>query len=240
MCCLKTVKLVFISSDYIQPTFIIRHDSFCVWKHSQQIWDVCHFSVNQILSPQDLGCLVVLNPLQIEVCIHFGWFTPSESSMVYEITQNKATHRLWMLQSKQWNMPRNLFRSKEKLLAVDPEEAVSTRIGTVEYFIASTIFCWIEALMRNNWNQSLPAGDGGDTQWRVSLCLKPQRGFNSSLGEETETSLSSANVILSGLRGGLHTSEEEHYIQYFANCSISWKQILFSYLKVHYASFMGL
>lgn len=80
-----------------------------------------------------------------------------------------------MLQSKQGKMPWNLFRSEEKKqLTVDPEEAVSTRIGTAEYFIANTVFCRIEALMRNNWNQSLLTDDRDATQWRASFCIKPQ------------------------------------------------------------------
>lgn len=36
-------------------------------------------------------------------------------------------------------------------LTVDPEEALSTRIGAVKYFIAGTVFRLTEALMRNNW-----------------------------------------------------------------------------------------
>lgn len=74
--------------------------------------------------------------------------------------------------------PRNLFGSKEKhSAAVDPEEALSTRIGTAKYFIASTVFCLTEALMRNNWNQSPPTDDGDDSQWGASVCIKPQSGF---------------------------------------------------------------
>lgn len=73
--------------------------------------------------------------------------------------------------------PRNLFGSKEKhSAAVDPEEALSTRIGTAKYFIASTVFCLTEALMRNNWNQSPPTDDGDDSQWGASVCIKPQSG----------------------------------------------------------------
>lgn len=73
--------------------------------------------------------------------------------------------------------PRNLFGSKEKhSAAVDPEEALSTHIGTAKYFIASTVFCLTEALMRNNWNQSPPTDDGDDSQWGASVCIKPQSG----------------------------------------------------------------
>lgn len=145
-------------------------------------------------APRDLGFRVVLKPLQIEVCIHFSWFAPPESSLVYEITQKQNNTDFECSKVNSEICPETCLDPKEKRLAVDPEEAVSTRTGTVEYFIANTIFCRIEALMRNNWNQSLPVGDRGDTQWRASLCIKPQRGFNSSLGGETEMSLSSVNV----------------------------------------------
>lgn len=42
-------------------------------------------------------------------------------------------------------------KKRKHSLAVDPEEALSTRIGAAEYFIAGTVFRLTEALMRNNW-----------------------------------------------------------------------------------------
>lgn len=41
-------------------------------------------------------------------------------------------------------------KKRKHSLAVDPEEALSTRIGAAEYFIAGTVFRLTEALMRNN------------------------------------------------------------------------------------------
>lgn len=111
------------------------------------ICHICHYSVNLRFFP------IFTALLQIEVSIHSDWSTPSESSLVYGITQNK-NNTLSVLKSKHKNMHKyNLFRSKEKLLSVDPGESVSSHFGTVEYFIANTIFCRIGALMRNNWRQ---------------------------------------------------------------------------------------
>lgn len=134
--------------------------------------------------------------------------------------QNKTTHRLWMLQSKQGNMPWNLFRSeKKKQLTVDPEEAVSTRIGTVEYFIANTVFCRMEALMRNNWNQSLLTDDRDATQWRASFCIKPQSVFKWQPlpGNRDKPVLGKTpQIAFGGLCGGPNTLEHGHHIQALA------------------------
>lgn len=146
--------------------------------------------LNQILQYHGIQAfLLYWRRYKLKLAFTLADSPPQRAAWFMRSPKNKTTHRLWTLQSKQWNMPRNLFRSKEKLLTVDPDEAVSTRIGTVEYFIANTIFCRTQALMRNNWNQSLPTDDRDDTRWRASFCIKPQSGFNSSLSEGTEASM---------------------------------------------------
>ena len=71
----------------------------------------------------------------------FGWLTPLESRLLHDIAPppQKKDCECSKVNSEMFPS-KTCLGPKKKLLAVDPEEAASTRVGAVEYFMANTVF----------------------------------------------------------------------------------------------------
>lgn len=190
---------------FFPPPIIYSKDStdFYIWHHFwSDVRDICHFSVtlrfySRVL--KDLG---------------FSW------------TQNKTTHRLWMLQSKQGDMPRNLFWSKEKKTA-----RCWSRWGSFN----SHWSCWIfhsqhSFLPNRSTNEEQLKSKPSDRRRRrhtmKSFFLhKTPEWFQTaaSAGEQRQASAKLTKLYSVGSVVVL-ILYSKITIQYFSN---SWKQILF-------------
>lgn len=95
--------------------------------------------------------------LQTDVYVHCDWVKHWECGSVYsrsKLKQKRTCTSPTVLKSNGTLGPGNLFHIHKKLLSVCPESGPSS--GTHEYFIANTIFCCIEALIRRNrWKREL-------------------------------------------------------------------------------------
>lgn len=156
-------------------------------------------------------------------------FTPSMSSLVYEITQNKTTHRLWMLQSKQYNMPRNLFRSTEKTA-----DFWSRRGSFNLHWNCSIFHCQHNFLPNRRTNEEQLKSKPSNRRWRWHtmkffflhktpewLQQKPQQGNRDK---------PALVPVSGGFWWVLILYRKNAIYSIFAHYSNSWKQILFGNL----------
>ena len=160
---------------------------------------------------QDPGAPIVLKPLQIDVCVQL-WLIDALREQIASQPRPPPPKKKKDCECSKVNSEmfpsKTCLGPKKKLLAVDPEEAASTRVGAVEYFMVNTVFLPNRSTNEEQLKSKPSNSQQGRHAEAVSFCMKS--GFGSStpprLGDQRKNL--SDRVAFSGFCG-------EDYMQYF-------------------------